>query len=327
MEDSMRRLGHALLLVPVLFMVEGLARPALASAGGGGQSASSAQVNAGDIQRLQDAVYDAGTDVRRLRDQDSARASRLQEQLDDLRDEVVYLKVKLRKDGVSRTEYTTLRDRIEELRADARRTPPAAPAAAAAPAAPADARPAAAQDRAPEPKPAQQGTATRPNEVPAGTELDVRLDKPLSSETAQVEDRFTATTVADLYNGNNLLIPAGSAVRGFVTAVTKAGRVERTGKLTLAFDQVTVNGRAYPMHATPTGALQSGGYRQDAGKIGAGAAVGAIIGGILGGGKGALAGILIGGGGVVAATEGQDVNLPAATVLRLRVESPVTVRK
>jgi hypothetical protein len=115
-------------------------------------------------------------------------------------------------------------------------------------------------------------------------------------------------------------------VRGVVTSANKAGRVERTGKLTLSFDRVTVNGKSFPMHGTVTEALQSGGYRQDAGKIGAGAGVGAIIGGILGGFKGALAGILIGGGGVVAATEGQDVNLPAGTVLRIRLDSPLSVR-
>ena len=89
---------------------------------------------------------------------------------------------------------------------------------------------------------------------------------------------------------------------------------------------MTVNGRSYPMHGTVTEALESGGYRQDAGKIAAGAGVGAIIGGILGGMKGALAGILIGGGGVVAATEGQDVNLPAGTVLRIRLDSAISVR-
>ena len=75
-----------------------------------------------------------------------------------------------------------------------------------------------------------------------------------------------------------------------------------------------------------TQALESGGYKDDAGKIGAGAAVGGIIGGILGGLKGAVAGILIGGGGVVAATEGKDVELSPGTVLRMRFDEPLTVR-
>ncbi len=70
-----------------------------------------------------------------------------------------------------------------------------------------------------------------------------------------------------------------------------------------------------------TQALESEGIRGEAGRIGAGAGVGAIIGGILGGLKGAVAGILIGGGGTIAATEGKDVDLPAGTVLRVRLDS------
>jgi hypothetical protein len=75
-----------------------------------------------------------------------------------------------------------------------------------------------------------------------------------------------------------------------------------------------------------TEALEAGGYKEDAEKIGAGAAVGAVIGGLLGGVKGAITGILIGGGGVVAATEGENVDLAEGTVLRMRLDSPLTVR-
>ena len=96
--------------------------------------------------------------------------------------------------------------------------------------------------------------------------------------------------------------------------------------MTLAFDQITVKGRDYPFRATVTQALESEGIRGEAGRIGAGAGVGAIIGGILGGFKGAMAGILIGGGGTIAATEGTDVELPAGTVLRLRVDTPLDLR-
>ena len=50
-----------------------------------------------------------------------------------------------------------------------------------------------------------------------------------------------------------------------------------------------------------------------------------VVARILGGVKGALAGILIGGGGVVAATDGQDVQLPAGSTLRVRLDSPLTL--
>ncbi len=105
---------------------------------------------------------------------------------------------------------------------------------------------------------------SRRNEVPAGQEIDVRLERELSSDTAQVEDRFTATTVVDLYQGNDVLIPAGSTLRGVVSSVNKATRTDRKGSLTVAFDQVTIRGRSYPIRATVTQALESEGIKGEA---------------------------------------------------------------
>jgi hypothetical protein len=159
-----------------------------------------------------------------------------------------------------------------------------------------------------------------------GQEIDVRLQSQLSSDTAQVEDRFEATTIVDLFEGNRVLIPAGSVMRGIVSGVDRASRTDRKGSLTVSFDQVTVNGRTYPMRGTVTEALESEGIRGEVGRIGAGSAVGAIIGGIIGGVKGALIGVLIGGGGTIAATEGKDVTLPAGTILRVRMDTPPAIR-
>ncbi len=160
-------------------------------------------------------------------------------------------------------------------------------------------------------------------EVPVGTELDARLQTSLSSETAAVEDRVEATTEVDLIRGDRVLIPAGSVMRGVVTSVTKATRTDRKGQLTISFDRITVGGVTYQMHGAVTEASE--GIKGEKAKIGTGAGVGAIIGGLLGGFKGALAGILIGGGGMVAATPGKDVELPAGTILRVRIDSPLTV--
>src|SRR6185436_6512318 len=163
-------------------------------------------------------------------------------------------------------------------------------------------------------------------EVPAGQEIDVRLERELSSGTAQVEDRFTATTMVDLYQRSDVLIPAGSTLRGVVSSVNKATRTDRKGSMTIAFDQISVQGRSYPIRATVTQAIESEGVKGEVGKIGAGAGVGAIIGGILGGAKGALAGILIGCGGTIAATEGKDVELSLGTVLRVRMDTGLNLR-
>jgi len=159
--------------------------------------------------------------------------------------------------------------------------------------------------------------------IPAGSELDVRLVTPLTSDTAKVEDAVEATTMVDLYRGQDLIVPAGSRLTGYVSSVERASRTDRKGSLTIEFTSLMVNGRARDVRAHVTHALESEGIKGEIPRIGAGAGVGAIIGGILGGVKGAIAGILIGGGGVMVATEGKDVRLPEGTVLRVRFEDAV----
>lgn len=275
--------------------------------------AQQATVTQADFARLDEALSDATRDIAALRSRDTALADRLQAELNDLRDEVAYLKVKQRKErNVTRAEYFDLRDRIDDVRSKARgeNRPAAAPAGGgqAAPAA------------------AEVARRSAPGEIPVGQEIDVRLQTRLNSGTAQVEDRFEATTVVDLYQDERVLVPAGSVLRGVVRSVDPATRTDRKGSLTLAFDRMTVRGREYPIRATVTQALESEGIRGEMARIGTGAGVGAIIGGIIGGVRGVIAGLIIGAGGTIAATEGKDVDLPAGTVLRVRFDSPVTIR-
>ena len=286
-------------------------------------AAQTSTVSSNDIQRLQDEIYEANRDVSRMRSTDSTAAARLQEDLDQLRDEVTYLKVKMRKEGsVNRTEYADLRDRIQNLRSQARgesttstRQGSSGSSSSTSGSVERDTRTGTSGER-------RSGDSA----IPVGTEVDVRLQAELTSDTAQVEDRFEATTVVDLYEGNRVLIPAGSMMRGVVSSVNRASRTDRKGSLTVSFDQVTINGRTYPLRGTVTQALESGGIKEEIGRIGAGSAVGAIIGGIIGGVKGALIGVLIGGGGTMVATEGKDVHLPAGTILRVRLDSPPQIR-
>ena len=281
--------------------------------------AQSVRLTQADVQKLQDSVYLAERDISNLRTRDSARATSLQTELDDLSDEVIYLRVKLRKERtLAQSEYNDVQTRIENVRSRARADASLSSAPAPrVPDPPAPAPPAA--PRAPE-RPRANASRT---EIPANTELDVRLSNILDSGTAQVEDRFEATTAADLIIDGRTLVPAGSIMRGVVSSVQAAGRLKRKAEMTVTFDQLTINGRSYPIRGTVTQAIEGEGVKGDLPKAGIGAGVGAIIGGILGGVKGAAAGILIGGGGTIAATEGKEVELPQGTVLRVRVESPV----
>jgi hypothetical protein len=302
----------------------GLAVLALSIALGTAQPAAAqlrSQITTTDIQRLQDTLYDAQRDVSQLRSRDATLAAQLQAELDDARDDATYLKVKLRRnEPIATVEYGEVRDRIENIRSRARGdstggyTPPAG------------SRPEPDRRSEPDRRPSETVRSRNPNEIPVGTEFDVRLQSSLSSRTSLPEDKFDVTTMVDLQDERGrVLVPAGSTMRGTVTSVTKATRLERTGRLTVSFDRLTINHRSYPIRATVTQALESEGIRGEAERIGIGAGAGAILGAILGGAKGALAGILIGGGGTIAATEGKDVDLPAGTVLRVRFDTPLTL--
>jgi len=304
-------------LALMLALSAGVARPAAAQS-----------ITNSEIQRLQDTIYDVSRDISQLRSRDQATATQLQAELDDARDEAVYLKVKLRKnETISRSEYADVRDRIDNIRSRARGDSTGGYTPSSGVGIGDDRRSTTPSDTGSGSGVGTVGRSQNANEIPVGTEFDVRLGNVLSSKTAQVEDRFEGTTMVDLRDDRGrVLVPSGSVMRGVVSSVNKATRTDRKGSMTVAFDRVTINGRSYPIRATVTQAIESEGIKGEAAKIGAGAGVGAIIGGILGGAKGALLGVLIGGGGTIAATEGKDAVLPAGTVLRVRFEQPLQIR-
>jgi hypothetical protein len=263
-------------------------------------------------------AIDMATLERRVEDAQTAyernRGTGDQQEMNEIRDELGYLRVKTRRgETVTRTDRQRLSDRVDRFltRVDTGNGRTSNNGTY-------DRR-----DRTNDRTNDRIGTGQGRLEIPGGTEVDVRLTTALTSDTAQVEDRVEATTMIDLYNGNTLIVPAGSLLTGWVTSVDRASRTDRKGSLTLEFNRVRINNRTYDTRAYVTQALESEGIKGETARIGAGSAVGAIIGGILGGVKGAVAGILIGGGGVIAATEGKDVHLPEGTVLRVRFDSAV----
>ncbi len=137
------------------------------------------------------------------------------------------------------------------------------------------------------PRPRRRAATAASSIVPVGTQFDVRLQGQLNSGTATVEQRFEATTLVDYSEGTRIVIPAGSLVRGFVSSVRAAGRIDRRGSLTLSFDELRVGNRTYRLRAAVTEALD-GKMGEDMKRVGAASVVGAIIGGLFGGTRGAL---------------------------------------
>jgi hypothetical protein len=264
-------------------------------------SAFAQAVTAAELSRLETAYNVVAGQVTALKKVDLTLAMASEKTLADIQDDLTYLKVKQRRENnVTPSDVKELGDRIETLRLKTQTSTIKA-------------------------QPIMSGEPVeKVYNVPVGTEMDVRLQTPLSSETAKIEQRFEATTLVDVSAVGTVVIPAGSVVRGFVSSVRPAGRLERKGSITLSFDEMVVGGKHPPMRASVVQALD-GKMGDDRGRIGAGAAVGAILGGIMGGGKGMLAGILIGGGGTIAATDGADAELPVGTILRIRLDQPLEV--
>ncbi|MEO7191200.1 MAG: hypothetical protein ABI051_09105 [Vicinamibacterales bacterium] len=259
-------------------------------------------VTAADITRLETTAADVSRQIAALKGTDPTLAGDLDRTLASLNDDITYLRVKLRREGsVSREDYLGVRDRLETLRTRAQGPNEKVSA-----------------------QPVNGDGQTIGGTLPVGTALDVRLQTPLDSGTARLEQRFEGTTVVDYPDQGGVIIPAGSVVRGFVSSVRAAGKVDRRGSLTLSFDEIRIGSTSYRLRAAVTQAMD-GKMGQDTARIGTGAVVGAIIGGILGGGKGALLGVLVGGGGTIAATDGTDVVLPAGTILRIRLDQALEI--
>ena len=160
--------------------------------------------------------------------------------------------------------------------------------------------------------------------VPKGEEVAVRLVDGLRTDRVSVEDSFTVTTAEDIVVDGRVLVPAGATIRGVVAAVQPATRTNRKAKLDLTFDLLTIGSRSFSMRGRAN--MSGRGLKGDGVKAGVGAGIGAIVGGILGGGKGAALGGAIGGGGAIAATEGQEINLPSGSQFRVKFESAVELR-
>jgi hypothetical protein len=160
--------------------------------------------------------------------------------------------------------------------------------------------------------------------VPDGTEMQARLEETVSSKTARVEDRVTATIAEPVTVRGQRAVAAGTEVRGLVRRVERAQRPSKGGRLEIEFDTVIVDGQRVPMDARVV-SIEEGGV--DKKRAGLGAVIGGVLGAVLDGGKGALIGAIVGGTGAVVASEGEDVELPAGTVLTLRLDRPLAVAR
>ena len=179
--------------------------------------------------------------------------------------------------------------------------------------------------------------------IPQGTILMTRLDSPINSYTARTGDPISGSVEADIYNGTQLVVPAGSSVLGSVTDVTPAGRVGKQGSIALQFNVIrrpdgsTLPFQGHLVTQDNTGVLKAGTNQSRIISTAVPAVGGAAAGGILGLATGGLLGVAgtgLGTGlaiGTVAGVsyalihKGPQVNLPSGSRVSVMVDQPVAV--
>jgi hypothetical protein len=168
-------------------------------------------------------------------------------------------------------------------------------------------------------------------QIPAGTVLPIELRTTVGSATSHVEDQVRGRLRRSITIDGVEVIPAGAEVLGTVIEAERSGRVKGRARVAFRFARLDLPGEAERI-AIRTGVIAreaEATKKQDAAKIGGGAAAGAVIGGILGGGDGAAKGAAIGGGagtGVVLSTRGKEVSVPVGTSVSAKLLEPVTIR-
>ncbi len=170
--------------------------------------------------------------------------------------------------------------------------------------------------------------APRKITIPAGTQLNIRINEEVNSEKAQVGDTFHGSISAPVTVDDNIVVPTTADVEGRVVEVRSAGRFAGQSVLTLELTKLVMNGRSYAIQSDRWTKSGNGRGKSTAAKIGGGAAVGAVLGGIFGGGKGAAIGGAAGAGagtGVSAATKGQQIILKPEASISFQLAGPLTV--
>lgn len=176
--------------------------------------------------------------------------------------------------------------------------------------------------------------------LPAGTALHVQLERPLSTATNHVGDKFYGHLTEAVHINERTIIPTGSTVTGFIDRKSEPRRFAGHPSLRLRPEKLTLpNGESYAINAV---VVDSGDPRRnrvnDEGRItgpaistndkcetvaltGTGIIAGAIVAGPVGAGIGAATGASVSAGHFL--FKHHSMELSAGTVLVMELNAPI----
>ena len=184
-----------------------------------------------------------------------------------------------------------------------------------------------------------------------GTQIHLQLLTEIGTSTAKEGDPFMAVVTEPVALGDQMILPAGTRVRGVITTINKARRFplfRGEAYLNLSFRSIEIDSRLIPVQmsllAIETSKKDGEARERKDVKITEGQLVeqkhdikGDVVAGTIGTGGGTLVGAvfshavrgfgigLAGSAVYVVARKGKEVNLPAKTEMLVRMDSTITV--
>ena len=198
---------------------------------------------------------------------------------------------------------------------------------------------------------AAPAVVAEPRQLLQGTQIRLQLLTDISSGAAKDGDPFMAIVTEPVAIGDQIVLPAGTRVRGVVTAITRARRFSifrGEAYLNLSFRSVEIDSRLIPVQMSLLSLNKPANdgeerRRKDV-KITEGQVVqekhdikGDVIAGTIGSGGGTLVGAifsnaargfgigLAGSAVYIVARKGKEVNMPAKTGMVVRMDNTITV--
>jgi len=155
--------------------------------------------------------------------------------------------------------------------------------------------------------------------VPAGTKMVVRTNEPIDSKKHKAGHKFTAKLEADLVAEGVIVAPRGSNIYGILVEAKKSRRLAGKSEMTIAFTDLMVNNQMHPISTSQVQAVTEGTGKKTVGRTARAAAIGGLADGSDGARTGAKVGL-----GVSVLTSGNQINIPAGSMLEVSLAEPFT---
>ncbi len=178
----------------------------------------------------------------------------------------------------------------------------------------------------------QSGQANQPRpvsiQIPAGTELAVRIDQRISVKSSHAGQHFNGNVVQPIVSNGSVVIPEGTPVTGRIDAAHRRGHFKGRSILELRLTSMTLNGYEYPLDTHDKVETKRGKGRRSTAIIGGMTGAGMLIGGLATGGVGLAIGAAAGAGSgtaIAGLTGNRDLDIPAESIVHFRLADALVV--